>query len=70
MRVFTDLSCNFAPHEIVYRIITWSAGKPDFLRPVDFQVGSQPAWVIFALWAHEALSTAPEFSHSTDIFCS
>ncbi len=34
-----------------------------------FQVGLQPAWVIFAVWAREAFNTTPEVSHSADIFC-
>jgi hypothetical protein len=39
-----------------------------FLRPVVFQAGLQPDWVIFAVWAREAFSIAAEVSFSADIF--
>ncbi len=57
MRVFNfiDLFPNFAPHEFFSRITTRWAGRTDFLRQVVFQVGLQPAWVILAVWAREAL---------------
>jgi hypothetical protein len=69
-RLFIDLSLNFAPHEIIKKITILWAGRQDFLWPVVFQVSLQPAWVILAVWAREAFSTAAEVSHSANIFCS
>jgi hypothetical protein len=60
IRLSIDLSLNFAPHEIIKRITILWAGRPDFLQTVVFQVGLQPAWVIFAVWAREAFNTTPE----------
>ena len=68
MRLFTDISLNFAPHEIIKKITILWAGRQDFLQPVVFQVSLQPAWVILALWAREAFSTTPEVLHSANNF--
>ncbi len=42
MRAFTDLSLNYAPHEIIYGVAIWWAGRPHFLQPVVRQNGLQP----------------------------
>jgi hypothetical protein len=39
MRAFIDLSLNYAPHEIIWRVTFCSAGGPHFLQPVVNQVG-------------------------------
>ncbi len=45
MRLFIDLSLNFAPHEIIKKITILWAGRQDFLRPVVFQVSlRQHGW--------------------------
>ncbi len=69
MRLFTDLSINFAPRERIKKITILWAGRQYFLRPVVFQVSLQPAWVILAVWAREAFSTTLEVSHSANMFC-
>jgi hypothetical protein len=68
MRLLTDISLNFAPHEIIKKITILCAGRQDFLQPVVFQVSLQPAWVILALWAREAFSTTPEVLLSANKF--
>ncbi len=70
MGAFFDLSLNFTPREKIKRITILWAGRQDILRPVVFQVGLQPAWVILAVWAREAFSIAAEVSQSADLFCS
>ncbi len=44
MRLFMDLSLNFAPHEIILRITLFWAGRPDFLGPVVLQPSASPGW--------------------------
>jgi hypothetical protein len=41
MRVSIDLSLNFAPHEIIWRVTICWAGRPHFLQLMDHQAGLQ-----------------------------
>ena len=70
MRLFTDLPLNFAPLEKIKRITILWAGRPVFFRPVVFQAGLQPYWVILPGLVREAFTTPAEVSYSADIFYS
>ena len=41
MRLFINLSLNFPPHEIIWKISIFWTGRPDFLGPMVLQVGLQ-----------------------------
>ncbi len=68
MKLFIDLSLNFAPQEIFKRISVWGAGRPDFLGSVVFQCWPSESLGDFSCVAREAFSIAAEVSHSADIF--
>jgi hypothetical protein len=46
MRAFSDLSLNFAPYEIIWRVTICWAGRLHFLQPEDHQVGLQQDLVV------------------------
>ncbi len=55
LRLFIDLSLNFAPHEIILRITIFLAGRPDFLGPVVLQPSASPGgfWLCLGWQGHK-----------------
>ncbi len=70
IRLFIDLSLNFAPHEIIKGLQSCELGGKISFDQWFFQAVLQPAWVILALSAREAFGIAAEVLHSAHIFCS